>query len=283
MIRNWTVTTQAVKNGADGLACRERYLTSKTHPNHRKTEAIISIAGSAKTTSKIALVGQEFKLKQKLTGKGGRPLSSMAMEFCLSLPKGMRPSPEQWHLIAKDCTKALAVKLRLTKPEAADFFGQVRAVLHQQAQTGQSGSGDHLHIIYGKVLHGRVLKELQRKEMTKTLKLAFNAAVLTHYGADHREYKAYELNRGKRLEKWQYVTQQFEVALEEQKLVKKMQTQAGKWFAAFETGNSTQLNRQFNRLAKTFQSLLSIELDELLAQEVSRVRTSIEVKSQRKF
>ncbi|MDN3685935.1 hypothetical protein QW180_29855 [Vibrio sinaloensis] len=37
-------------------------------------------------------------------------------------------------------------------------------MLHQQKQDGNRGSGDHVHLIIGKVVGSRVLKELQKEE-----------------------------------------------------------------------------------------------------------------------
>jgi len=82
MIKNWTVITQAVKNGTDGVMCRERYITSAKHPNHKKTENLISLIGNRSTSKRIALLGEQFRLDQQLNNKrGGRPLSSFAVEF----------------------------------------------------------------------------------------------------------------------------------------------------------------------------------------------------------
>ncbi|TOI72542.1 hypothetical protein CGI54_25255, partial [Vibrio parahaemolyticus] len=180
MIKNWTITTEAVKNGTDGVIARERYLLAKKHPNHRTTEAIISLIGNAKTSQRVALVGEQFRVKQHLNRKGGRPLSSYAMEYCLTLPKGHRPTPDQWRAIISDCCLAISKALELKPEELKQFKSQIRAVLHQQNQSGVRGTGDHVHLIIGKVINGKVLKVLQQKKCTALLKQAFNAAVLKH-------------------------------------------------------------------------------------------------------
>lgn len=65
MIKNWTVITQPVKNGSDGVACRERYLMSIKHPNHKYTSEILNIIGNDKTTRYIALIGEQYRLRQE--------------------------------------------------------------------------------------------------------------------------------------------------------------------------------------------------------------------------
>ncbi|AUV87066.1 hypothetical protein BTZ53_19205 [Vibrio parahaemolyticus] len=256
MIKNWTVTTQPVRLGSDGVMMRERYLLNKTHANHKYTDDLISIFGCAETSNRIALAGEQFRLNQQLYNhKGGRPLSSYAMEYCLTLPKGYRPTTAQWQSIVKDCCFALAKLCKLNKSEFAQYRQQIRAVLHQQKQDGTKGSGDHVHLIIGKVIGGKVLKELQQKRSTKLIKQAFNQAVLKHVGIDHRTYDPIEKEKGRRLSTWQYQHQKATEALEIEKLIEKMQTQFDKWLKAKEARDERQLKRQKNRLLKTYEEL----------------------------
>ncbi|MDD1795892.1 hypothetical protein LRP50_22495 [Enterovibrio sp. ZSDZ42] len=276
MLKNWTVTTQAVKNGADGVIIRERYLLSQQHSNHRNTEQIMPIIGSPETSRRVALVGEQFRLNQKLNNhKGGRPLSSYAVEFCLTLPKGHRPSIEQWQSIVSDCCIHLARFMLLTPDEMKQYKSQIRAVLHQQPQQGRTGSGDHVHLIIGKVIGNKVLKVLQQKKGTSFIKQAFNAAVLKHVGLDYREYKPFELNRGKRLETWRYEHRNAEEAKHTQKLIAKLQAQADKWFKALEEFDLKQQNRQLNRMLKTFEELSSSALSEAQEEQVTTLRRKV--------
>lgn len=276
MIKNWIVTTQAVKNGSDGVMIREKYILSTTHPNHRNTEALIPLFGSDKTSQRIAIEGEKFRLKQKLEcRKGGRPISSYAMEFCLTLPNGYRPSIPQWKLIIKDCCYSLGLHLKLKGDERKQFYSQIRAVCHQQTQSGKVGAGDHVHVIIGKVVAGRVLKELQKKGATKTLKLAFNAAVLQHVGVSHSDYKPHQLHRGRRLENWRYQHNKAQESLEVQKLITKLQAQADKWFKAHKESDSKQINRQFKRLTKTMSELSMEEIPKTTQQNIQRLHNII--------
>lgn len=283
MIKNWTITTEAVKNGTDGVMARERYLLAKKHPNHRTTEAIISLIGSEKTSQRVALVGEQFRVKQHLNRKGGRPLSSYAMEYVLTLPKGHRPTPESWKSIISDCCLTISKLLELKPEELKQFKSQIRAVLHQQQQSGVRGTGDHVHLIVGKVLNGRVLRVLQQKKCTALLKLAFNAAVLKHTGLDHKQYKPHELNRGKRLETWKYREKKAADSVNVQKLLIKLQTQADKWFLAKENDDYRQQNRQMNRLIKTFEELSHAELPSHQKHNILKLKNKIEARSKRKL
>lgn len=283
MIKNWTITTEAVKHGAEGMMLRERYLLHEGHPNHRSTESIISLFGNAKTSQRIALIGEQFRLNQHLNHKGGRRLSSYAMEYCLTLPKGHRPTPEQWKSMISDCCLAISKLLELKPEELKQFKSQVRAVLHQQKQSGVKGAGDHVHLILGKVLNGKVLRVLQQKKCTALLKQAFNATVLKHIGLDHKEYKPYEQDRGRRLETWKYREQKAAEAKDVQLLIIKLQTQADKWFKAKEENDYRQQNRQFNRLIKTFEELSNAELPNHQKHNILKLKNEIESRSKRKL
>ncbi|EKF9197194.1 hypothetical protein O1B20_003113 [Vibrio cholerae] len=275
MLKNWTVTTQPVRLGTDGVMMRERYLLNATHANHKYTDDLISIFGCAETSHRIALAGEKFRLEQQLKRKGGRPLSSYAMEYCLTLPRGYRPSIEQWQSITSDCCIKLAKYCKLTKAEFAQYRQQIRAVLHQQNQEGQKGTGDHVHLIIGKVVRGRVLKELQKKGATKLLKQTFNHAVLQHVGIDYRSYEPIEKEKGRRLSTWQYQYEKANQALEIERLVKKMQSQFDKWLKAKEEHNNSQQHRQKNRLLKTYEELKLRKLSPLQQENLEKIKQKI--------
>lgn len=276
MLKNWIVTTQPVRLASDGIMMRERYLLNTKHANHKRTEDLVSLFGCAETSNRIALAGEQFRLNQQLNNRrGGRPLSSYAMEYCLTLPKGYRPSPEQWQSIVKDCCLALARLCKLNKSEFAQYRQQIRAVLHQQAQDGNKGSGDHVHLIIGKVVGNRVLTELQRKKATKVIKQAFNSAVLQHVGIDYRSYEPIEKEKGRRLSTWQYQYEKANQALEIERLIKKMQSQFDKWLKAKEEHNNRQQHRQKNRLLKTYEELKLRKLSPLQQEKLENIKQKI--------
>ncbi|MFS1976850.1 hypothetical protein [Vibrio splendidus] len=276
MLKNWTVITQPVRFASDGVMMRERYLQSLTHTNHKHTEHIAPIFGCAKASNRIALAGEEFRLNQKIyNSRGGRPLSSYAVEYCLTLPKGYRPTTQQWQSVIKDCSLALAKLCKLNKSEFAQYRQQIRAVLHQQEQGGKRGSGDHVHLIIGKVVGVRVLKELQQKKATKLIKQVFNHSALKHIGIDHRSYEPIESEKGRRLSTWQYQYEKANQALEIEKLIAKMQSQFDKWLKAKEEHNDRQQRRQENRLMKTYESLASHSLSKLQQEQLTKIKQII--------
>ncbi|MDN3717429.1 hypothetical protein [Vibrio breoganii] len=276
MLKNWTVITQPVRFCSDGIMIRERYLQSLTHANHRHTQRIVSIFGSADTSNRIALAGEEFRLNQQMYNRrGGRPLSSYAVEYCLTLPKGYRPTKQQWQSVLKDCSLALAKLCKLNKSEFAQYRQQIRAVLHQQDQKGKKGSGDHIHLVIGKIVGKRVLKELQQKKATKLIKQAFNHAVLKHVGVDHRSYEQIEAEKGRRLSTWQYQYEKANQALEIQKLISKMHHQFERWLKAKEENNARQQHRQKNRLLKTYEALESRQLSSLQQEQLIKIKQKI--------
>ncbi|MFL7019411.1 hypothetical protein [Vibrio cyclitrophicus] len=251
-MKTFVVVTKPVKHSSAGIIARERYLKSESHPNHTNTESIFDVVGNEATSKRIIVAGEQYKLNKMLSSnRRGRPLTSLAMEFCLTLPKPYRPTREQWRAIIGDCCKALANHLKLVGEDRKEFFSLVRGVCHQQRT-----SSDHCHLLVSKIVNGKVLRELQRKNSTALLKQAFTAAVSTHVGISITDYKPYQLNRGKRLEKWQYESRKMEdLQKESQKLVSKLEKQIEKWEQALESSDIKQLRRQRSRIEKTFSEL----------------------------
>ncbi|QET61110.1 hypothetical protein FOB75_09405 [Vibrio parahaemolyticus] len=283
MIKNWTVVTQPVRYGSKGVACRERYLTSKAHPNHKNTCEIQEIMGSEKTSRYIALIGEQYRLRQQMSGKAGRHLSSYAMEYCLTLPKGVSPTDKQWYQIITFCCNSLKKVCNISNEQELYFNKCIRAVLHKQDQTMHSGSGDHVHLILGKVIAGknpRVLNELQQKKATIALKSAFNVAVLKYVGLSHVDYTPSELNRAKKLEIWKAHKDE---DIKKSKTIMRMQSQIDKWFSAFKSRNNRQLNRQFNRINREYANIINdTDLNEEIKTSLSNAISEIEKLSGRK-
>ncbi|MFH4892591.1 hypothetical protein [Vibrio diabolicus] len=276
MLKNWTVITQSVRYASDGIMMRERYLLNLKHANHKHTEHIVSIFGNAETSNRIAIAGESFRLHQKIYNRrGGRPLSSYAVEYCLTLPKSYRPTKQQWQSIIKDCSLALAKLCKLSKSEFEQYRQQIRAVLHQQEQRGTKGSGDHVHLIIGKVVGTRTLNELQQKKATKLIKQAFNHSVLKHVGIDHRSYEAIEIEKGRRLSTWQHQYEKATEAHEIEKLIKQMQTQFDKWLNAKKELNKRQIRRQKNRLLKSYEQLKQHSLSASQVERINAVKSQI--------
>ncbi|PSU28077.1 hypothetical protein [Photobacterium lutimaris] len=258
MINNWTVITQPVRLNSKGVAARERYLNSIEHPNHKNTTSITSLFGSKETSELIALKGEQYLLKQNLTGKRGRRLSSYAVEYCLTLPKGIIASDEQWKFMVSYCCKMLFSLCKLDQKYENQFKESIRAVLHRQDQKIYSGTGDHVHLLISKVIiDGRpiILHELQRKIGTKIIKNAFNIAVLKVLGLSNLNYKPHEMNKGKRLEIWKKHKLDLNNELQSKKIILKIQNQIDKWYLAYDDHNFRQMNRQFNRISKSYSDL----------------------------
>ncbi|MEZ8826156.1 hypothetical protein AB6E04_17510 [Vibrio amylolyticus] len=275
MLKNWTVTTQAVKGASKGMVIRELYLMSYKHRNHKQTEQIISLIGNKQTSQRIALRGEQFRTIQQMEKRRGRPIESYAVEYCLTLPRGFRPKQKEWFLIVADCCNALAKTLKLDNEEKNEFKNQIRAVLHRQPQTGNRGSGDHVHLIVGKVIKGRVLSYLQKKSATKLIKSAFNTAALNHCHIDHKLYKPKSISTGPRVVDWRYQQQQVEASLESQRALIKLQRQVEKWFEANRANDYRQANRQKNRLNKTLQELSTYRHSRKQKLEIDKLRKSI--------
>lgn len=118
MIKNWTVTTQPVRLASDGVMMRERYLLNTEHANHKYTEDLVSLFGCGATSKRIALTGEQFRLNQQLNNlRGGRPLSTYAMEYCLTLPRAMsssNPLSKIVHWLLLNCVNLTNLNFRNT-------------------------------------------------------------------------------------------------------------------------------------------------------------------------
>ncbi|WP_068712884.1 hypothetical protein [Vibrio tritonius] len=255
-MKNWTVITQAVKDGSNGIMKRERYLVSTKNASHKETK-IISLIGSPETSRRMAILGEQYKLYQQQKQKrGGRPLSSYAVEYCITLPKGISPTPQQWKSITIDCVKALAQVCNLSSSDYENYKKGIRAVLHQQNQNNSRGTGDHVHFIVSKVLAGKgVLTQLQKKGATRALKSAFTLSVLKHTNYSINDYTPLEIGRSKRLEQWKMQYSRVEQSKEELKLIRQLQNQVDKWIKAKEENDLRQVNRQYSRMYKTYEKL----------------------------
>ncbi|MCG7499891.1 hypothetical protein MHO82_23780 [Vibrio sp. Of7-15] len=205
-MNKWTVITQPVKWQSKGLFLRERYLTSTTHSNHKNTEKIISICGNKTTVKRVSLMGEQFNLRRTINRTKGRRLESYAMEFCLTLPKGYRPDVESWRNVIDDICSNTQKYCKLTPEEFKRFKLCIRAVLHQQDQNINSGTGDHIHLIIPKIVcdghNFRILKNLQRKQYTKIVKSIYTSSVLKNFGYNISEYSPKHKNTGLKLEIW---------------------------------------------------------------------------------
>ncbi len=279
-IKNWTVTVESVKS----INAREIYLNDKNHPNHKKTENIISVFGNEGTSLNINYQCEKYKLKQAMKRKGGRP-PTPGMEFVYSLPKGIRPSQEQWRNILKRIINNIASSLALP---VSDFNGIVRAVAHQQVQDDVRGSGDHMHVIIGKYTNsGLYLRDLQKRGVIRTAKLSFNDAVKREIGVSHLDYiptKNYENVAKKRVPQWVVKQAREKEKIEEQKklslkLIARITNQSEKWLLAFKYNDHKQMNRQYNRIVKEINNIDRDLLDNETKKLIGQVVDSINIKN----
>ena len=282
-IKNWTVTVESVKS----TAARELYLNNPNHPNHSDTERIINIWGNPQTTLNIQYQCERRRLEQAMRRKGGRP-PTPAMEYVFTLPRGIRPTEQQWQSMLKRIVTNLSCSLGV-KP--SDFNGIVRAVLHQQNQNDilRKGSGDHLHVIIGKFTNnGQHLKNLQKIGAIHTAKLSFNDAVRAELGISHHDYitqKNYLKSAKKRVPSWKVKAARERESQDElialvQHNLNKVLRQCDKWLNAFESGDKKQMSRQHNRITRSLSQLAQVDVkNEKLFQLVDSMTTSIDAKS----
>ena len=287
-IKNWTVTAESTTSAA----AREIYLHNRKHPNHRRTEGCVDVWGNKNHTLNIIRNCESYKLESAKRRRGGRPPTE-AMEFVFTLPKGMRPTPEQWKSMCVDIIKTTAKTLDIDANELAHVC---RGVVHQQQQDqGRKGSGDHLHLMIGKFTKSNVyLRDLQKKGVLYAMKCQFNQSVLNELGVSHLDYvadKAYKHQAKRKAPSWKV-----RAARQHEELTKakanykrvhdKVLSYCEKWLEAFQKEDQRQMNRQYNRIEKGIGELGAFQASETddkwvngLMAEVDKITTKIDEKS----
>ncbi|TOQ18677.1 hypothetical protein CGH00_23045, partial [Vibrio parahaemolyticus] len=231
MIKNWTVIAEPAKC----VIARERYLNDKHHKNHTYTEQIKTIFGDENHSLNMIRNCEKYKLFLAQKRKGGRP-PKPAIELVLALPKGIRPSHQQWRSMFNIVMLNLARSLNVEPKRLAPI---VRAVLHQQNQDKElKGAGDHIHILLGKFTNDLVyLRDLQRKSTTRLIKQSFNVAMIKVMGISNQDYqpvKEYKGQAKKRAPSWTVKAAREKEKLSEQnKRITRIIGQAKKWLEAY--------------------------------------------------
>lgn len=204
-IKNFTVTTQRVKDKADGLIGYANYLNNEKAPSHKNTK-ILNIGNNFDDFLKNTIINtMNFDNENK---KGGRKVESYAQSFNFILPPEVpNPTHDQWRLIYKD----LVLKAKNTldiKGETSKFAMSCYANIHDQ-------TNPHLNLLIPRIYNKDRLHKLDQKNLLGELKKEFNESVLKHCNIDFKSYKPNQQNVGKRRKKWQYEQQQSIKAKEE--------------------------------------------------------------------
>ena len=204
-IKNFTVTTQRVKEKADGLIGYANYLNNEKAPSHKNTK-ILNIGNNLDDFLKNTIINtMNFDNENK---KGGRKVESYAQSFNFILPPDVpNPTHDQWKLIYKD----LVLKAKNTldiKGETSKFAMSCYANIHDQ-------TNPHLNLLIPRIYDKDRLHKLDQKNLLGELKKEFNKSVLKHCNIDFKSYKPNQQNVGKRRKKWQYEQQQSIKAKEE--------------------------------------------------------------------
>jgi len=187
-IKNWTVTTERVKNKDFGLSEYVSYLVSEKHKNHKNTTIYALFNSDANTFLNSTI--QETILFDSKNKKGGRKVESFAQSFNFILPPPHQPTAEQWTKISKDLVNTIHKELEIK--EDVNRFGRACFLnIHEQANP-------HLNLLVPRIFAGERLADLDRKNILAKLKLQFNQSVLKHCNIDHTHHKPLRVNVGRR-------------------------------------------------------------------------------------
>lgn len=197
-LKNWTVTADSIQKSDAGLISFTKYLEDKNHKNHKdKTESIMPIFGNAKNLAYTQCKRASDKnLEMRLKRKGGRPVTTFAQSFVLSLPQGVRPTQQQWKEMIANVIKFSATVIDENIQELMkDTFINVH----------DNKSNPHLNLLIGKIdSAGRIRKPVTQKKFLTAIKTSFNAAVLKTMGVDYATYTP-ERSGYPSMEKWEYM------------------------------------------------------------------------------
>jgi len=232
-IKNYFVRGEKLRDGLIGVKYA-KYLTSKNHVNHKHTE-IIEIYNSSKSWMKSALLNAtEVNAKKALSG--GRPTKRFGHSYVFSLPKGTKhPTKEEWERLTGIILTTLSKKLKIDR----------KALLKHSYVVAHNQDNPHIHVLTGSVIQSKTYnQQLSSERTTYALKKSFNHACLKLWGLNHLKYTPSETGNP-RISKLKY----------EQKLLNKSQKYFKKWIQYTLEDNSTQSNRQMNRLIKSIDML----------------------------
>ncbi len=269
------MTTQSVKNGSNGIIARERYLTNINHPNHRLTEKIVSLIGNRQTSKRMCELGEKHKLMQKYKSrKGGRPLSSFGMEFCLTIPSNAKkPTDEQWIKVISYICRSLAKKLKLSEDEYKTFKKNIRAVCHKQKENS-NGSNDHVHLIIGKVLNDKILTSLQKKETTRLIKQSYSMIAIKEFGIDHNKYEPNH-NNSKKLEIWRYNKNKLEKSKETEEIILELIERSNYLINNLKKHTNKEKYTYIKQIESLLSSLNYNKLDDMQNKKISKIKEII--------
>ena len=236
-IKNWTVTSEAVKNKTSGLIKYINYLNNPNIDKHANTEIKNIFKDPDKASNFIKKCSEEaisLDLKNAENGKGGRPVDSYAVSFDFILPKGtIRPTVEQWRAIAKDIYKVVksGVDGNLTQDH-------VYMNIHDQ-------DNPHLNLVVSKIIDGNRERKIDQKAILSKMKLQFNKSVLDHCDFDYKDYVPQETNLGPRQKTWQLDIKKLEKAHKQLKMLCEY----------INENNQKRVNSTKNRMVKTLSQI----------------------------
>jgi hypothetical protein len=236
-IKNWTVTSEAVKNKTTGLIKYINYLNNPNVDKHENTEIKNVFKDPQKGSKFIQKCSEEaisLDLKNAENGKGGRPVNSYAVSFDFILPKNtIRPTVAQWQAIAKDIYKVVktGVDGNLTQDH-------IYMNIHDQ-------DNPHLNLVVSKIIDGQRERKIDQKAILSKMKLQFNKSVLDHCDFDYKDYVPEETNLGPRKKTWQ----------QDIKKLEKAHKQLKSLCEYINENNQKRINSTKNRIVKTLSQI----------------------------
>lgn len=171
MIKSFVVKVKSVKWKEKGLRNLLNYLED---PKRHKTTKIIKLNKFKKNSF---LKNTLLNVYEKEINKKGRKISSYATSYVFTLPKGIKPSKEQYIKLINSIIDYFAKELGIDRKS---LESQIYINIHHQ-------SNSHINVIVPKVLrvgNSLITFDLTKKKYLATSKAFWSAILLQHMDLD---------------------------------------------------------------------------------------------------
>lgn len=255
--KNYFVRSESVGDGSKGFMTYIEYLGDENHPNHRdKTSKIINLRGDTDDFIKnVTLDTMDRERAVIRANKGGRPISSYAQSFVISLPgEFVKPTTDQWKKIASDMIKTISAKIGVSP----------KNVLKNSFINIHDQSNPHLNIVTGKIFDGKSFnKELTRPSTSNALKRDIRRSVLVHTGKNLDDYVTVlppKTTRGKR---WDELRKKEEF----------LKSEYGRYLERL-----VKLSKLFHQYMDETDEKLTLEKEEIIKKEITSINKGQKIK-----
>jgi hypothetical protein len=291
IVKGWRMESTAVTDGHRGMAAIAAYNCDyeQKHRNHKpeKCDSVFKVFGSPEKVVAIAAhYCNQVNLRNKMSGKGGRPIADFGRQFEVSFPKGWEPkTKDDWKGLAEAMLRPMAEHLGVKLQDLAKHsFGTVH----------MNKKNPHMDIVVSKAINGKIHSKINSNHLSNKVRASVNAYMSTKLKLSYDDYKP--ISRGRK-QKWQHEQKQAEkaqkAAIQERKATNqqgRLLQKVGKVFKSY--GNTlskwfeAQDERTEQKLVKKMQRQISASIEygatEEMLEQFKTANNEAEQKKKRK-